>query len=125
MTFEEIEAIVRRLERLGIPSADIRAGDAHLRLRFATEAAVEPVLAEPSPAFATAPSPGRFRPAHPLESAPRFAEGDHVGKGETIAFIEAKGLFLPVAAATDLTLGPALAKDGDTIGWGTPLYETR
>jgi biotin carboxyl carrier protein len=125
MTFEEIETIVRRLDGQGIATVNICSGEVHLRLRFATEAAAEPVPAEPPPAFATAPSPGRFRPAHPLEGAPSFAEGDQVGKGETIAFIEANGLLLPVAAATDLTLGRALAKDGDTVGWGTPLYETR
>lgn len=125
MTFEEIETIVRRLDGQRVATVNICSGKAHLRLRFATEEASEPVPAEPPPSFATASSPGRFRPAHPLEGAPRFSEGDQVGKGETIAFVEANGLLLPVTAAADLTLGRALAKDGDAVGWGTPLYETR
>ncbi|WP_370678100.1 hypothetical protein [Pleomorphomonas sp. PLEO] len=125
MTFEEIEAVVRRLDGQGLATVNIRSGTAHLRLRFATEEASVPVLAEPPPTFATASSPGRFRSAHPLEGAPRFSEGDQIAKGETIAFVEANGLLLPVIAAADLTLGRALAKDGDTVGWGTPLYETR
>ena len=74
---------------------------------------------------AVAPSPGRFRSIHPLETAPRFAEGDRIAKGETIAYVEANGLLLAVVAAADLTLGRALVQDGDAVGWGTPLYETR
>ena len=34
-------------------------------------------------------------------------------------------LLLAVVAAADLTLGRALVQDGDAVGWGTPLYETR
>jgi biotin carboxyl carrier protein len=125
MTFEEIEAVVRRLDGRGVATADIRIGPARLKLRFAAEERPEPVLAEPPPALATAPSPGRFRGMHPLEAAPRFAEGDRIGKGETIAYVEANGLLLPVVATADLTLGRALANDGEAVGWGTPLYETR
>ena len=125
MTFEEIEAVVRRLDNRGIASADIRVGGARLRLRFAAEERPDPVPTEPPPPLAVAPSPGRFRPLHPLEMAPRFAEGDRVRKGEAIAYVEANGLLLPVVAAADLTLGRALVEDGEAIGWGTPLYETR
>lgn len=125
MTFEEIEAVVRRLDGQGIATADIRAGKAYLRLRFAPEETSEPTPPEPPPSRAASPSPGRFRPVHPLEGTPRFAPGDIVRQGETIAFVEANGLLLPVIAAADLTLGQALANDGDAVGWGTPLYETR
>ena len=125
MTFEEIEAVVRRLDGRGIATADIRIGPARLRLRFAGEERPEPVPAELPAALATAPSPGRFRCKHPLETAPRFAEGDRIGKGETIAYVEANGLLLPVVAAADLTLGRPLVQDGEAVGWGTPLYETR
>jgi biotin carboxyl carrier protein len=79
---------------------------------------------EPPP-FVTAPSPGRVRLCHPLEPAPRFSEGDGVGKGETVAFVEANGLLLPAVAVADLTLGRRLVDDGDAVGWGKPLYETR
>lgn len=125
MTFAEIEAIVRRLDGQDIASADIRVGAAMLKLRFSDKEAADPVPAEPPPILAGAPSPGRFRPVHPLENAPRFSQGQAVGKGETIAFVEANGLLLPVIAAADLTLGRMLASDGDAVGWGTPLYETR
>ncbi|PIP00712.1 acetyl-CoA carboxylase biotin carboxyl carrier protein subunit [Pleomorphomonas carboxyditropha] len=125
MTFEEIEAIVRRLDGRGIAAADIRVGAARLKLRFAAEEASEPTPAEPPPPLAAAPSPGRFRPMHPLENASRFAEGDRVEKGDVIAFVEANGLLLPVVATADLTLGRVLVSDGDAVGWGAPLYGTR
>lgn len=125
MTFDEIEAIVRRLDGRGIATADIRIGPARLTLRFAAEERSEPVPTEPLTALAAAPSPGRFRPRHPLETAPRFAEGDRVKKSETIAYVEANGLLLAVVATADLTLGRPLVQDGDAVGWGTPLYETR
>jgi biotin carboxyl carrier protein len=94
------------------------AGDA------APETPAERSPAEPPP-FVAAPSPGRVRLCHPLEGMPRFSEGDRIGKGETVAFVEANGLLLPAIAAADLTLGRRLVDDGDAIGWGTPLYETR
>lgn len=125
MTFEEIEAIVRKLDGQGIASAEIRDGAAKLRLRFVAEAAEEPDSIAPPPALATSPSPGRFRPVHPLESAPRFSEGDWVGKGDIMAYVEANGMLLPVIAASDLVLGRALVEDGQAVGWGTALYETR
>ncbi|PKR90105.1 hypothetical protein CXZ10_01570 [Pleomorphomonas diazotrophica] len=125
MTFDEIEAIVRRLDNRGIASADIRIGAARLKLRFAGEEPTEAAPLEPPPALAAAPSPGRFRSRHPLQTNPRFAEGDRVRKGETIAYVEANGLLLPVIAAADLTLGPPLAADGEAVGWGASLYETR
>lgn len=125
MTFDEIEAIVRRLDGEGIATADIRVGAARLKLRFIGEERPEPPQTDPPPALATAPSPGRFRPRHPLEYAPRFAEGDRVAKGETIAYVEANGVLLPVVAAADLTLGRALVNDGEAVAWGTPLYDTR
>lgn len=125
MTFEEIEAIVRKLDGQGIASAEIRDGAAKLRLRFAAEAAEEPALTAPPPSLATSPSPGRFRSVHPLENAPRFSEGDRVDKGDTIAYVEANGMLLPVIAAGDFVFGRALAEDGQAVGWGTALYETR
>lgn len=125
MTFEEIEAIVRKLDGQGVATAEIRVGSARLKLRFVGEFAEETAPTVPPPALATAPSPGRFQPVHPLESAPRFSEGDRVGKGEAIAYVEANGLLLPVLAADDLVLGRALAVDGEPVGWGKALYETR
>lgn len=90
----------------------------------APETPTERSPAEPPP-FVAAPSPGRVRLCHPLEPAPRFSKGDRIGKGETVAFVEANGLLLPAMAAADLTLGRRLVDDGDAVGWGTPLYESR
>ena len=125
MTFEEIAGFVRQLAGKGIATADIRVGAARLTLRFITGEATEPAPAGPPPSLATAPSPGRFRPVHPLEGTPRFSEGDRVRKGETIAFVEANGLLLPAVAAADLTLARLLVADGEAVGWGAPLYEAR
>ncbi len=125
MTFEEIEAIVRKLDGQGIASAEIRVGSASLKLRFVSEVAEETAPTDPPPALAAAPSPGRFRSVHPLEVAPRFSEGDWVGKGDIIAYVEANSLLLPVIAASDLVLGRPLAADDQAVGWGEALYETR
>ena len=94
------------------------AGDA------APETPAERSPAEPPP-FVAAPSPGRVRLCHPLEGMPRFSEGDRIRQGETIAFVEANGLLLPAVAAADLTLARLLVADGEAVGWGAPLYETR
>lgn len=125
MTFDEIELVVRRLDGQGIAAADIRVGSARLKLRFVARTASEPAPVAQPESLVAAPSPGRFRAAHPLEGAPRFSRGERVEKGETIAFVEANGLLLPVVAAADLTLGAPLVSEGEAVGWGTPLYETR
>lgn len=119
MTFEEIEAIVLSLDGRGIDRVELTVGAARLTLRFGGDTA--PV--GPSPL--AAPSPGRFRPRHPLEAGPRFLDGEAVHTGDVVAFVEANGLLLPVLAAADLTLGPPLVADGAAVGWGTALYETR
>jgi len=119
MTFEEIEAIIMGLDGQGIDHADLRIGTARLRLRFAhpSEQAHACPLA--------APTPGRFRRSHPLESGPRFSEGAVVRAGDVVAFIEVNGLLHPVVAGADLTLGAPLFSDGDAVGWGAALYQTR
>ncbi|WP_053239606.1 biotin/lipoyl-containing protein [Pleomorphomonas koreensis] len=108
----------------------VTRGTVLYRLAGPEDAAPEPppaaqLAAEPPPPFVAAPSPGRVRLCHPLDAAPRFSEGDRVGKGDTVAFVEANGLLLPAIAAADLTLGRRLVDDGAPVGWGTPLYEAR
>lgn len=125
MTFEEIEAIVRELDGQAIAAAEIRVGAARLKLRFVADATKEQASTAPPMSLATSPSPGRFQPVHPLENAPRFSEGDQIGKGDIIAYVKANGVLLPVIAAGDLVLGRALVEDGAAVGWGTALYETR
>lgn len=119
MTFEEIEAIVQSLDGRGIGEVDITVGTAHLKLRFGAD--------RPSAERTeiVAPAPGRFRQVHPLDDAPRFAEGDAIRAGDIVAFIEANGVLKPVVATADGTLGKALVSDGAPVGWGTPLYQTR
>jgi len=119
MTFEEIEAIVMEFDERGIDHADLRIGTARLRLRFARPSE------RPHASPLAAPTPGRFRPSHPLEAGPRFSVGDAVRTGDIVAFIEANGLFHPVVAGADLTLGSPLFSDGDAVSWGVALYETR
>jgi biotin carboxyl carrier protein len=119
MTFEEIEAIVQSLDDRGVDAVEITVGTAHLKLRFGTD--------RPSAVRAeiVAPAPGRFRQAHPLDSAPRFSEGDAIRAGDVVAFVEANGVLKPVVATADGTLGKALLSDGAPVGWGAPLYQTR
>lgn len=121
MTFEEIEAIVRRLDDAGVDAADIRVGSARLRLRFSATAPAAP----PERRRLAAPAPGRFCPLHPLDDTPRFADGDAVPAGEVVAYVEASGLLRPVTAPTDIILGRCLVEPGAAVGWGTPLYELR
>lgn len=119
MTFEEIEAIVGSLDGRGIDEVEITAGTTRLKLRFGAA----PLAA--STTTLAAPSPGRFRPMHPLETAPRFALGDAIHAGDIVAFVEANGILKPVIASANATLGAQLVDDGALVGWGPPLYAMR
>ena len=97
---------------------------------------VEAVRAGQAPApSATSPEPvastgaiearaiGRLRLRHP-DAAPQ-AEDPYpmtVVRGDIVAFLEAGALLRPVVADADGLIGPPLERDGNLVGYGTPLF---
>ena len=66
--------------------------------------------------FYAAPAPGE---------APFAAPGKQVKKGETLCLLEAMKMMSEVPAPADCVVEEVLAKDGEAVGYGQPLFRVR
>jgi biotin carboxyl carrier protein len=112
MMFDEIEALVRRLDSEGADRFEGEIGGARIRLIFESESA--PI---------SAPMPGRFRSIHPSQQDRYAAEGARIEAGDIVAFLEIGPILLPVRAPESCVIGRALAAEGDPVEYGQALFE--
>lgn len=136
MTFEEIERLLRRLERSDITALTVSDATSSLTLGISPtrgagaassgtsmEAGVTPHAAVEEPPMVRAPSIGHLRLRHP-EAAPR--EDDRfprpVSRGDIVAFLDCGVILRPVVADRDGTIGAPLQPDGALVGFGAPLF---
>lgn len=70
----------------------------------------------------TATTVGVFYRASAPGAAPFVNEGDHIVPGQQIAIVEAMKLMLPVEADRAGRVVEALAKDGEPVEYGQPLF---
>ena len=66
---------------------------------------------------------GVFYAAPTEDSEPFIKEGDHVKKGDTLCVIEAMKLMNEIPAEQDGVITGILAKNGQTVEYGTPLFQ--
>ncbi|WP_228122301.1 acetyl-CoA carboxylase biotin carboxyl carrier protein [Saccharothrix syringae] len=77
----------------------------------------------PEGEYLTSPTVGVFYRA-PQPGAPPFvAEGDRVRPGQQVGIVEAMKLMIPVEADRAGLVARALAADGETVEYGTRLFE--
>ncbi|RKI70565.1 acetyl-CoA carboxylase biotin carboxyl carrier protein subunit [bacterium 1xD42-67] len=95
---------------------------------------VPAVAAVPAPApqekedrgdLVTAPLVGVFYAAPAPGEAPFAAPGDQVKKGAALCLIEAMKMMSEVPAPADCVVEEVLAKDGEAVGYGAPLFRIR
>ena len=88
-----------------------------------------PVSAAPAEAErgekVTAPLVGVFYAAPAPEEPPYVTAGAQVKKGDTLCLIEAMKMMSEVPAPADCVVEEVLAKDGEAVGVGTPLFRIR
>ena len=72
-----------------------------------------------------APLVGTFYAAPAPDQAPFVAVGDRVKKGQTVCLIEAMKMMSEVPAPADCVVEEVLAKDGEAVGYGQPLFRVR
>ncbi len=131
MTPKMIEEIASLLNKRGLEAVEFEQGNAtHRMVRVAKGLSDSghvppPVSTEVITAAVICHSPGRgyLRLVHPQSAAPNVVVGDHVGDGETLAYLQCGTLIREITANHSGTLKQVLAKEGDLVGLGQPLFE--
>lgn len=133
MNEAEIRKYAMLMQELGLTGLEVKENVGVVRLERAGAAAPAAVApAEPAAAQAPAPSAGLvirspmvgvFYAAPTEDSEPFIKEGDHVKKGDTLCVIEAMKLMNEIPAEQDGIITGILAKNGQTVEYGTPLFQ--
>jgi len=134
MNEAEIRKYAMLMQELGLTGLEVKENVGVVRLERAGAAApaVSAAAAEPAAAQAPAPSAGLvirspmvgvFYAAPTEDSEPFIREGDHVRKGDTLCVIEAMKLMNEIPAEQDGVITGILVKNGQTVEYGTPLFQ--
>lgn len=73
----------------------------------------------------SAPLVGVFYAASAPEESPYVTAGAQVKKGDTLCLIEAMKMMSEVPAPADCVVEEILARDGEAVGMGAPLFRIR
>lgn len=134
MNEAEIRKYAMLMQELGLTGLEVKENVGVVRLEragaaapAASAAAAEPVAAQsPAPSaglLIRSPMVGVFYAAPTEDSEPFIKEGDHVKKGDTLCVIEAMKLMNEIPAEQDGVITGILAKNGQTVEYGTPLFQ--
>jgi acetyl-CoA carboxylase biotin carboxyl carrier protein len=133
MNIDHLQQLSAWLAATDIALLELRGPGGHIRLRHegASVELVEdeaPATADEPPAQAprlsvTACSVGVFLHGHPLHTAPLVRPRGHPRAGQPLGLLQIGSLLLPVVANQDATLVGPLVADGESVGFGTPLFE--
>lgn len=144
MTQPELFALMDKFTAGGLTRLEYEAGGARLVLEKsasgqAVPAAVPATVPAAVPAAAAAPEPpageegtcikaplvGTFYVAPQPGAAPFAAPGARLKKGEPVCVLEAMKMINQVPAPCDCEVLAVLAKDGELVGFDTPLFRIR
>ena len=133
MNEAEIRKYAMLMQELGLTGLEVKENVGVVRLeRAGTAAPAAAAPAEPAAVQAPAPSAGLvirspmvgvFYAAPTEDSEPFVKEGDHVKKGDTLCVIEAMKLMNEIPAEQDGVITGILVKNGQTVEYGTPLFQ--
>jgi acetyl-CoA carboxylase biotin carboxyl carrier protein len=148
MKFEEIKELVHLFKEGDITKINIKQKDFEIRIEKEAAGGViqaapvhaQPIAAIPTPKAAavqasheevaatpqgdsiTSPMVGTFY-SSPSPSTPAFVKvGSKVSKGTTLCILEAMKIMNELEAEFDCTILEILAKDGDPVEYGMPLF---
>ena len=134
MNEAEIRKYAMLMQELGLTGLEVKENVGVVRFEragaaapAASAAAAEPVAAQsPAPSaglLIRSPMVGVFYAAPTEDSEPFIKEGDHVKKGDTLCVIEAMKLMNEIPAEQDGVITGILVKNGQTVEYGTPLFQ--
>ena len=84
-----------------------------------------PAAAELEGDAVTAPMVGTFYAASAPEQPPFVKVGDRVRKGQPVCLLEAMKMMSEIPAPADCVVEEVLARDGEAVGFGEPLFRIR
>ena len=141
MDLNEIKALMDRFDTSACTVLEMEEGNLRLRLEKGTApvsvapeiqaAPAAPGAAAPQPAPAeegqtlNAPLVGTFYAAPAPGEEAFAAPGKQVKKGETLCLIEAMKMMSEIPAPADCVVEEVLARDGEAVGFGEPLFRIR
>lgn len=132
--------LISMMEVGGIRSLELEHGDLKLSLKAGKRTVVQQapadyvpapqpmtgaeaiaVAEEPAGYIIKAPMIGTFYVAPAPNEPPFVTVGDHVTEGQTIGIVEAMKIMNEIASDREGTVVEILAKDGQTVEYGSPL----
>jgi len=132
MELQELYSLMDRFAASGLTALEWERGEERVALRreqslTAAAPASAPAAAEEAEAGETVASPlvGVFYAAPAPEEPPFVTAGTQVKKGETLCLIEAMKMMSEVPAPADCVVEEILARDGEAVGVGAPLFRVR
>lgn len=144
MELEELYALMERFARSGLTDLEWeREGEKIALRRSAAPVVVSAPAAQAAPAPAQAETAAPAAPAQdqgetvnaplvgtfyaaPAPGEEAFAApGKQVKKGETLCLIEAMKMMSEIPAPADCVVEEVLARDGEAVGFGEPLFRIR
>lgn len=135
MELQEVYALMDRFAASGLTGLEWeREGErVALRREPAGLTAAAPAPAPVSPArepeergeVVSAPLVGVFYAAPAPEEPPYVTAGAQVKKGDVLCLIEAMKMMSEVPAPADCVVEEVLARDGEAVGVGAPLFRIR
>ena len=135
MELQEVYALMNRFAVSGLTALEWEKEGERVMLRreavapAAPAAAPVPVLQEGTKAeegeVVTAPLVGVFYTAPAPEEPPYVTPGASVKKGDTLCLIEAMKMMSEIPAPADCVVEDVLARDGEAVGMGAPLFRIR
>ena len=136
MELQELYGLMDRFAASGLTALEWERGEEKISRRregtaSLTVAASAPVSVSAVPEeqekgeVVTAPLVGVFYAAPAPEEPPYVTAGAQVKKGDTLCLIEAMKMMSEVPAPADCVVEEVLARDGEAVGVGAPLFRVR
>ena len=137
MTNQELNDLLARFEGSSLSKLKLSTQEFTIEMERAVSAPAAPVIpaaaaapaapvsAEPEGDAITAPMVGTFYAASAPEQPPFVQVGDRVRKGQPVCLLEAMKMMSEIPAPADCVVEEVLARDGEAVGFGEPLFRIR
>ena len=131
MELQELYGLMDRFAASGLTALEWEHQGERVALRkeavVSVPAAVPaaPAEREEQSEVVSAPLVGVFYAASAPEESPYVTAGTQVKKGDTLCLIEAMKMMSEVPAPADCVVEEILARDGEAVGMGAPLFRIR
>jgi acetyl-CoA carboxylase, biotin carboxyl carrier protein len=142
MKLDEIRKLAELMQEFDLESAAVKEDDCEIQLRRASNTIVPvfshaPPAASPAPAdeapaepipdgkLVTSPIVGVFYSASAPDALPFAAIGQTVAQGDVLCIVEAMKMMNEITADFGGEVTEILAKDGDIVAHGQPLFRLK